>query len=100
MEGPSTHWERIAGDGMVYDGPCTVRAIIFEPYAANDYVNVYDGRDAISGKLFCQIFTSVKLMQCVDLGAGVEFGRGIYVDGIDGDVRTTVTFTPHVNTGE
>jgi hypothetical protein len=90
----ATHWQHVHGDGLVYDGPCIVKAIIFEPVSANDYADIYDGRDAVSGSIFIRAVCSVVLTWSLDLADGVLFGKGIYVDGIDGDVSTVVAFIP------
>lgn len=94
MANEATHWRRIAGDGLVYDGPCVVKQIIFWPDAAADYVDVYDGRDRTSGEKFCRIEAENDQTRHIGLGSGVLFGRGIYVDGIDSAVETTVAFVP------
>ncbi len=94
MADHATHWRRIAGDGLVYDGPCVVRHIIFWPDAAADYVDIYDGRDATSGDKFCRLEAETDQTRHLGLGQGVLFGRGIYVDGIDAAVETTICFVP------
>lgn len=90
----ASSWRRIEGDGLVHAGPCIVKAIVFEPHAGQDWADVYDGRDATSGEKFCRVEAKTVTTVPVNLGDGVLFGRGIYVDGTDGDVRTTVTFIP------
>lgn len=90
----ATHWQHVHGDGLVYDGPCIVKCIIFEPASANDYVDIYDGRDATTGSIFIRVATSVVVTWSLHLGDGVLFGKGVYVDGIDGDVSTVVAFIP------
>lgn len=94
MHDEATHWRLVTGDGLIYDGSCLVKLIIFWPDVAADYVDVYDGRDTTSGKKFCRIEADVDGTKAVDLGDGVLFGRGIYVDGIDAAVETTVAFIP------
>ena len=94
MSDHATHWERVTGDGCIYEGPCIVKQIIFEPVSANDYAEIYDGRDATSGTKFAKVICTIVLTWPLDLGPGVLFGKGIYVNGIDGDVATTIGFTP------
>ena len=94
MGNEATHWLRVAGDGVVYDGPCILKNVIFWPDVAADYVDIYDGRDTTSGVKFCRIEADVDETRLVSLGDGVLFGRGIYVDGIDSAVETTVAFIP------
>ncbi len=87
-------WLRVNGDDLVYDGPCLVHSIIVWPDADGDYADIYDGRDATSGVKFCRIECATQTTRHIGLGAGVEFGRGIYVDGIDAAVETTIVYTP------
>lgn len=94
MPDTATHWVRIVGDGLVHAGPCTVTHILFWPDADADYVDIYDGRDTTTGLKFCRIEAATQNTRHIGLGQGVLFGRGIYVDGIDAAVETTVTFTP------
>lgn len=94
MAGYATHWRRVEGSGLIYDGPCIIKAIIFKPFETDDYAEVYDGRDATSGEEFVTVISSVVVTWCLCLGEGVEFGRGIYVKGIDDKVETTVAFIP------
>lgn len=88
------HWVRIVGDGLVFEGACVIDGILFSPDAANDYVDVYDGHDTVSGKKFCRIKTSVVVTWHFRFPDGVHFDQGIYLDGIDNAVETTVEFTP------
>lgn len=94
MPEPATHWTRITGDGLVYDGPCILHHIIFWPDAAADYADIYDGRDTTTGKKFARIELEADQTRPINLGNGVVFGQGIYIDGIDATVETTVAFTP------
>jgi len=96
MPEAATHWTRIVGDGLVYDSPCILKTIIFWPDAAGDYVDIYDGRDASTGNKFCRIEADIDETHIINLGNGVTFERGIYIDGIDSAVETTVTFIPTV----
>lgn len=93
VEGLAT-FVRIAGDGMIHDGPCIVKAVVFWPDADTDYVDVYDGRDTTSGKKFCRIETATQTTRSISFGSGVLFGKGIYVDGVDAAVETTVVYVP------
>lgn len=90
----ATHWRRVAGDGLIYDGPCVVRQIIFWPAGDTDTVDIYDGRDATSGEKFCRIEVNNDTTRHIGLGQGVLFGRGIYVDGSSATAETTVAFVP------
>jgi len=100
VNGVATHWTRITGDGLVYDGPCYVKHIIFWPDSDADYVDIYDGRDTTSGEKFCRIESAYSITWQIHLGDGVLFGHGIYVDAIDSAVQTTVCFMPVETGGE
>ena len=94
MPNYATHWQRVVGDGQIYDGPCIVKAIILWPHTSSQYTDVYDGRDAISGKKFCRLDAFSAHTRHIGLGAGVLFGRGIYVDAEHAEDETTVIFAP------
>lgn len=83
---------RVIGDGLAYTGPCLLTHVIMHPDAADDYADVYDGRDATMGKKFARIRSSSTNTRHVALGQGVRFDVGIYVDGYDAAVETTVVF--------
>lgn len=87
-------WTRIVGGGLAYEGPCEVFHIVFWPDANSDYADIYDGLDTSSGKKFCRIEAPVQLTEQVSLVPGVIFDRGIYIDGIDSAVETTIVFEP------
>jgi len=87
-------WVRICGDGCLYSGACLVHTIIVYPPTAADYSIIYDGRDTTSGKVFCSVYCSASNTWKLNLGQGVSFDRGVYVDGKDADVETTIVFTP------
>ena len=91
---PKQRWVRVKGSDLVYIGPCTLHSIIFAPVTGADYVDIYDGRDATSGKKFCRIVSSAVISWCFCFGAGLEFDEGIYVTDIDEGTETTVVFTP------
>jgi hypothetical protein len=90
----ATRWVRVVGDGLVYTGPCVVFHIVVWPDANGDYADVYDGHDTSTGKKFCRIECPVQLTEQVSLVPGVPFDRGIYVDGKDSAVETTIIFEP------
>ena len=90
----SRRWVHVIGDGLVCEGPCLVHSITLDPDAGADETTIYDGRDAVSGKKFMSVVTSDKVTRHIDFEPGVPFDRGIFVDGSDGAVETTVVFTP------
>lgn len=85
-------WVRIEGDGVAVQGRCLLLGLVFWPDVAADYVDVYDGLDATAGKKFCRVEADVDETIPVQFPAPVEFASGIYVDGIDSAVETTVIF--------
>jgi len=87
-------WTRVVGDSLVYEGSCRVLDIIFWPDVDTDYVDIYDGRDATSGKKFCRVELAASTTRHLRFGQGIPFDRGIYVDGYDSAVETTVVFEP------
>ena len=87
-------WARVLGDGLVYEGPCLVHSITMVPDGTDDYAVIYDGRDTTSGKPFLKLVGAYKLTRQVTFDGGAPFDQGVYVDGSDGAVETTVVFTP------
>lgn len=85
-------WVRVKGDDLAVQGPCLLLGLIFWPDADGDYVDVYDGLDATGGKKFCRIELATSTTRHLSFGQGVEFRSGVYVDGIDSAVETTVIF--------
>ena len=88
------NWVRLAADGLAVEGPCLVHSIIFTPGGSDQYVNVYDGRDATAGKLFAEVIAKSEETRSVSLGQGVRFDRGVYVDVQDPGDAVTIVFTP------
>lgn len=87
-------WARVKGSGLVYSGPCLVHDVIMWPDVAEDRADIYDGRDATAGKKFCRLEADVDRTRHLGLGQGVPFDVGLYIDGADTKVETTVVFTP------
>lgn len=87
-------WTRIAGDGAAYKGPCLLTDILVHPDANNDMANVYDGIDPTAGKPFATIEPPNGVTAHLHFGNGIPFDRGIYIDGTDSAVITTVVFIP------
>jgi len=87
-------WVRVVGDGLAYSGPCLLKSVAMQPVLANDYADIYDGNDTTSGKLFVRFITAVVVTWCICFGDGVPFDQGIYIDGKNADVVTTVCFVP------
>jgi len=85
---------RKVGDGRVYQGAAIVHAIVLNPDAAADYVDVYDGLDATGGEKVLRIIAATATTTTVVFPAGVRFSRGVYLDAKDGAVETTVFFQP------
>lgn len=82
----------ITGDGLAVEGSCLVHGLILQPDANADYCTVYDGLDAVSGKVFVVIDTSIVVTRELIFPCPVRFDLGVYIDGLDSAVRTTVLF--------
>jgi len=91
---PEQRWVRIAGDGLVYTGPCLLTHVIMDPDANQDYADIYDGRDATTGRKFCRVQASTRTTRHISLGPGARFDVGLYIDAKDSAVETTVLFIP------
>lgn len=89
-----TRWVRMIGDGSAFSGPCLLTHVIVWPHADTQYVDVYDGRDSGAGKLFCRFESFIQGTRIFNLGNGVPFDVGIYIDAEHADDETTVVFEP------
>lgn len=85
-------WTLVKGDGVAVQGRCLLLGLIFWPDVDTDYVDIYDGLDSTSGRKFCRVETAVSTTRHVQFGQGVEFSSGVYVDGVDPAVQTTIIF--------
>jgi len=85
-----TRWVRQVGDGRVYEGPCVLFEIILQPVGNGESVDVYDGRDATSGKLLTTIVAATTTTTHLSLGQGIKCDLGIYLDV--GQTASIVTF--------
>lgn len=83
---------RIAGDGLVVEGPCIVTDLLLYTKSNNDQCIVYDGLDVTSGKLFLQFVGNDKETKHLHFGAGIQFNNGVFVDQSDTDDTVTVCF--------
>lgn len=87
-------WTRVVGDGIAFLGPCTVYRVVVWPDSDGDYADIYDGRDATSGKKFCRVECAASTTRNMSLMPGAPFDVGVYVDGKDSAVETTVLIEP------
>ena len=85
---------RIVGSGRAYQGNCIVRGIVFSPDTANDYADIYDGLDDVSGERVFRVKTSTLITWNFPFSCGIQFSHGVYVAGIDSAVETTIFFEP------
>ena len=85
---------RIKGAGVVWQGECTLKQVILNVDAGNDWVDIYDGLDATSGELFIRVKSADIVTRSISFGEGVLFSVGIYVNAYDSAVVTTVVFEP------
>lgn len=91
---PAKRWVRIVGSDPAFEGRCEVRLLIVWVPDNNDYVDIYDGRDATSGKKLCRVESAIQSTWELYLGPGIIFDTGIYVAASSEDVETTVAFDP------
>lgn len=92
MDGKS--WRRIVGDGQVYSGPCLVCGFIGWFDGGTAYIDIYDGRDATSGKKFARWRGYYNRTLHMNLGSGVRFDLGVYIDAEEATQETTVILIP------
>jgi len=90
--GRLTTWTHIKGSGVAVVGHCHVNRIVFDPNVAGAYIGVYDGLDAISGRLFAFFTSAAKTARVFNLGDGIHFDVGVYIAASAGADRTTVCF--------
>lgn len=88
-------WVRIIGDGLAFSGPCLLTHVLLYPDANHDYTDIYDGRDTAAGKKFIRMQSSTRTIRHLSFNPGVPFDVGIYIDGYDSEVETTVVFIPN-----
>ena len=100
MPGPlyerEAHWVRQEGTGVIWTGPCYVLHVLFHPDAGGDHVVLYDGVDALSGRVFHDLEAATATTLEVSFGEGVRFEQGIYVNMVDNSIKVTVVFQPVV----
>ena len=98
MPGPlyerEAHWIRQVGAGVIWTGPCYLLRLLFYPVTAADTVSVYDGTDAMSGRLFHTLAAATVTTLEVSFGEGVRFEQGIYVNVAQGTDVVTAIFHP------
>lgn len=82
----------VKGDGRAVEGSCIVHGIIFWPDDDADYVDIYDGLDETSGKKVFRIETATSITWAWSFTHGILFDNGVYVDGKDDAVETTILF--------
>ncbi len=85
-------WTVVKGSGLAVEGSCILLGLFFTPVTANDYVTLYDGLDATSGRKFAKFVTAVVVTWPFAFSGHPRFSSGIYVEGIDGDVETTIVY--------
>jgi len=83
-------FDLIIGDGLVTDQPTMLHGILFTPISGNDYVTIYNGRDATSGIKIGKIITAYVMTRYHTFGHPVYCPQGIYVEGSDDEVETTI----------
>lgn len=89
-------WVRGKGDFLAFSGSCLLTHIIVYPDAANDYADVYDGRDVTVGTKLARFQCAARDTCLFSFGDGLLMDGGIYVDAYDAAVETTIIFIPVV----
>lgn len=87
---PHCEPDLIIGSGLVTDQPTMLHGVLFTPISGNDYTTIYDGRDATSGTKIGKIITAYVITRYHNFGHPIYCPHGIYVDGSDDEVETTV----------
>lgn len=85
-------WVRLKGSGVAARGQVHVTRVILEPSAAAAYITIYDGMDAVAGKVFTIMHAAAKTTHALNLGEGVRFDAGVYIANVAGTSYTTVCF--------
>lgn len=87
-------WIRGKGDFLAFGFPCLLTRVIVYPDAADDYADVYDGRDTTGGTKLARFRSADKGTKLWPFERGILMDGGIYVDGYDSAVETTICFIP------
>lgn len=85
-------WVRVAGDGLVAEGPAVVTHILWRCDKNDEECHIYDGVDAISGKIFTKLIGDANKFYDFPFPSGVTFANGIYVDQTTVNDEITVCF--------
>ena len=83
-------YDLVVGDGLVTLEPTMLHGVIFTPVSATDYVIVYDGRGTIAGRKLFKLIESTVTTLSLSFPTPIYCPKGIYVDGVDSDVETTI----------
>lgn len=90
----TSNWIRKAGDFVAYPHRCLLTHVIVYPDAADDYSDVYDGRDTTTGTKLARFRCATKSTRHFRFGEGLLMDGGISVDAKDSAVETTIAFIP------
>lgn len=90
----TSNWVRKAGDFVAYPDRCLLTHVIVYPDAADDYADVYDGRDTTVGTKLSRFRSADKGTKHFRFGDGILMDGGIYVDAYDSAVETMIGFIP------
>lgn len=83
---------RIAGDGLAAEWPCVVTGFVWRCNNNGDQCLIYDGLDSTSGKVFAKLIGGKDTFYPINLGGGVRFESGVYVDQSSKSCEITVLF--------
>ena len=95
LEVPWEHqFSNLTADGIVTARPAVLCCIILSVATTGDYIEIYEGRDATSGRRLCKIKALVGRSVTFNISNGVLLERGIYVSFLKTDSDATLIWFP------
>lgn len=85
-------WVRMEADGQAVEGPCLVHGFVAGSTLANDWIDVFDGLDVVSGKWFARLRTLQKVTLPVLFPDPVAFVSGVAVALGSASMQVVVLF--------
>ena len=90
----NTAFERLTANGVVTQHPAILCCVILTVVTTGDYVDVYSGRDATSGKKVHRLKALQGRSSTFSLTHGLFCGNGIYLQFEKTDSECTVFYCP------
>lgn len=87
-------WTRVISDSAINTGPCVVAGLIINASVDGGDVSLYDGNDALSGRLFDTFQGLANESKPIPFPAPVHFEQGIYIDVGSNITSVTVIWLP------